>query len=271
MKFVLGLAVSAFVIVWAATVGAADGTARSSHSVAPSPAVDPCAAPAGLWGPFDMLPHVRQALSTDKDLVIVALGSSSTEGIGATAPGTSYPAQLEALLRQRFAGVRIKVLNKGIGGETVADNLRRLDRDALAAKPDLVIWQVGTNDAFQNKEADEVYGGIIEGIHRIQAANADVALMEQQFFPEREQTQALQSSLDMVRKAARSTHVIELPRYDLMRYWIKNGQFTPATMLIADKMHMTDASYKCLAARVADLMPATGHLVAETQTPAPLR
>jgi lysophospholipase L1-like esterase len=219
-------------------------------------AASPCAAPEGLWGPFKPLATSQKVLATRGSLKIVALGSSSTFGTGATSPDHAYPAQLASILQKRFPDVRIEVINAGIGGETVDKNLARLDRDVLAKKPDLVIWQVGTNDAFQKKSIADVYQGVLNGIARIKKTGADVVLMEAQYFPSRPDTDALKAARAMVRKAAIETHVDFLPRYTLMRYWIETGEFTPRTLLIADRIHMTDASYHCLARRVADLLPA---------------
>jgi len=38
----------------------------------------------------------------------------------------------------------------------------------------------------------------------------------------------------------------------VMKHWLDAGQFTPATMLSPDQLHMTDASYHCLARLMAD-------------------
>lgn len=44
------------------------------------------------------------------------------------------------------------VLNKGIGGNSSGDLLRRIDKDVLAENPDLVIIMVGTNDMVNSKK-----------------------------------------------------------------------------------------------------------------------
>jgi lysophospholipase L1-like esterase len=228
----------------------------ASIAALPPAASATCSAPQGSWGPFQRLTHSEEQLSAAGVLRIVALGSSSTYGTGATARDRSYPAQLAAVLRARFPGTKIEVVNAGIGGETVALNLARLDRDVLALQPDLVIWQVGTNDALQKKSADEVRAGILQGIARVRATGAEIVLMDAQYFPERPDTDALRNARRIVHEAAAVAKAAVLPRHALMRHWIESGDFTPATLLVADKIHMTDASYRCLAERVADLLPA---------------
>jgi predicted NAD/FAD-binding protein len=60
-------------------------------------------------------------------------------------PAASYPSRLEVELMQRLPGHPITVLNRGVGGEEIGDMLERFDRDVIATKPDLALWQFGTN------------------------------------------------------------------------------------------------------------------------------
>src|SRR5262245_21637352 len=95
---------------------------------------------------FD-LPLVRTArrLAAHQPIRIVALGSSSTFGAGASTSAASYPSRLADELTQRLPGHDITVLNRGVNGEEAADMLARLDTAVIAEKPDLVLWQVGSN------------------------------------------------------------------------------------------------------------------------------
>ncbi len=99
-------------------------------------------------------PLLRSAerLEAKQSLLIVAVGSSSTAGTGASGPDKTYPNQLQADLRQRFPGADLTVLNRGKGGEDAGEELARLDRDVVAAHPDLVIWQVGTNAVLRRDD-----------------------------------------------------------------------------------------------------------------------
>ena len=215
----------------------------------------PCDGPRDSWGPFMPLAHTEQRLRSHQPITVVAIGSSSTFGTGATSPGYSYPSQLADILRQRFPGARIDLVNAGIGGETVTSNLARFQHDVIAHRPDLVIWQVGMNDAFQRRDGAEVRTGILSGVAKVRAMGADIVLMDAQYLPTREDTVAMRSTRTLVRQTALEAHVQFLPRYVLMHHWIETGQFSPATMLVGDGIHMTDASYRCLAERVADLLP----------------
>src|SRR5229473_5630440 len=116
-----------------------------------------CAAPPALSMIEAALDRTAVRIDQAKPLTIVAMGSSSTQGIGASTPEASYPSRLQADLRDRFPDVEVRVLNRGIGGEDVGEELGRFSRDIFASHPDLVIWQVGTNAVLRRDDlgADE--------------------------------------------------------------------------------------------------------------------
>lgn len=221
----------------------------------PVEAAPSCRSPAAVWGGFPALDRTSKILAEGRPLRVVALGSSSTFGVGASAPDRTYPARLQQLLQDRFPTERTEVINRGKGGETVADNLARLDRDVLALSPDLVIWQVGTNDALLSVPLDAVRAGLQAGITRLRAAGIDVVLLDPQTLGSAAREAAVERVRAVLVDVANATKVVLLPRHQLMAYWVASGQFTQASMLGPDGLHMTDASYLCLAERIADLFP----------------
>jgi acyl-CoA thioesterase I len=86
-----------------------------------------------------MLPSDR-----DTELVYVALGDSTVEGIGASSPASNYVSRLYTRLRERYR--RSQLTNLGVGGATSADVVREQLEPALALKPDLVTLSIGPND-----------------------------------------------------------------------------------------------------------------------------
>jgi acyl-CoA thioesterase I len=114
--------------------------------------VSPCVAPADLARLDLPLRRTARRLDSHKLLMIVALGSSSTAGAGASSAETTYPSQLMVDLAQRFKTQPIMVLNRGISGERAVDMLARFDESVSAERPDLVLWQVGTNAVLRGYE-----------------------------------------------------------------------------------------------------------------------
>jgi len=65
-------------------------------------AAPPCEAPVNLLRFNAPLPGLSSALASSMPIRIVALGSSSTQGIGASSPKACYPSRLQAELRKRY-------------------------------------------------------------------------------------------------------------------------------------------------------------------------
>src|SRR5258708_36205432 len=79
--------------------------------------IDRCGIPPELTSLGAPLPHTAQRLNAGQPLTIVALGSSSTEGVGATRPEFSYPSRLPAVLHARFPHPPIPVVTPAVSGE----------------------------------------------------------------------------------------------------------------------------------------------------------
>lgn len=212
--------------------------------------IDRCGVSSDL-APLDMnLPHVGQAFAAGKPVVIVAFGSSSTYGTGASTRDKAYPSRLAALLARRLPGAKISVLNRGVGGEAAATTLARVDSDVIAAHPDLVIWQVGTNDVL--RDVDPVAAGAVirEGAMRMQRAGIDVLLMDMQFAPAVLRHAGFREMERVIAAEGRALGVPVIRRFAMMREWAEEGRMPLSVMLDRDRLHMTDASYDCLARRI---------------------
>jgi len=77
---------------------------------------------------------------------IVALGESTTFGFTLTKEHKPWPEVLANLIREKLAPDRpIEVINAGVPGYTLEDNLHRLSQSILALKPDMIISYHGYN------------------------------------------------------------------------------------------------------------------------------
>src|ERR1700751_4970934 len=153
-------------------------------SATPAKAEDTaCSAPDSLMRLDRAIAHTAARVAEGRSLKSVALGSSSTVGIGATSPANSYPSRLEAALRELYPDMQIEVINRGVGGEDAREELARLDKSVLAERPDLVLWQVGTN-AIVDAEGVSDEGTLVrKGLARLKAAGVDVILIDPQYSP----------------------------------------------------------------------------------------
>jgi acyl-CoA thioesterase-1 len=224
-------------------------TTTSSASGTPS-----CATPPVLSAIDATLDRTASRIEARRRLTIVAMGSSSTQGVGASSPAMSYPSRLEQELANRFPGVDIRVINHGVGGQDVGEELIRLDRDVIAEHPDLVIWQVGTNAVLRRDDVSADEQLIRRGVAVMKEHGIDVVLMDLQYAP---RVLARRASADMERliaEIALRTYVGLFHRFEIMKEWDRTRQLAPAAMIGPDGLHMTDASYGCLANQLAEAL-----------------
>jgi acyl-CoA thioesterase I len=209
-----------------------------------------CAAPTALSVIDAALDRSAARIDRGQPLTIVAMGSSSTKGTGASSPAMSYPSRLEAELRDRFPEVEIRVLNRGLGGEDVRQEVARFGQDVFALDPDLVIWQVGTNAVLRRDEFADDERSIRRGVGSIQEHGIDLILMDLQYAPRVLARPAWSEMERIINETARRAHVGLFHRFEIMREW-DHLQVAPMAMIGPDGLHMTDASYGCLAHQLA--------------------
>ena len=212
--------------------------------------VSACPTPAALLAIEPALTHVATKIAAGRKLTIVAIGSSSTQGIGASSPTLSYPGRLEAELRKRFPTLDIRVINRGRGGEDAPEELARFERDVIAEDPDLVIWQIGTNAVLRRLDTRTERDVLRQGIALIKESASDVLLMDMQYAPSVIARPAYLSMQKLIAEVAERNRVGLFRRFEIMRHWLASER--PEAVIGPDGLHMTDRSYSCLASGLAE-------------------
>lgn len=233
----------------------------------------PCLPPKGGSKTMGSLPHVAGKLVAGKPVVIVAFGSSSTQGYGASSPEFNYPNRLAAQLRRHYPTADITVVNAGIGGEDAPAMMKRL-QTVLEVHPDLVIWQVGTNALLHNLDPGDTAKLVEDGISRIQAAgNADVVLVDPQYSPAVNQRgESAGKMVKLLGKVAALRHVGIFPRFEVMRDWHEKQAIPVEGFVIADGLHMNDWGYACFAQLLGDdIIRSVGQIKLGVNVPADVR
>jgi len=196
------------------------------------------------------LPRTRAALAAGTPLRILAFGSSSTEGTGATWPDATYPEQLEQRLRAALPGRNVTVLNRGRGGQEVAEMLLRLRADVLALSPTLVIWQVGVNAALRGLDAREFSAKLEQGLDELRASGIETLLMDSQVAPQILNAPERLHIQQAMYAVAADRRVPIFSRFALMRGWEAQGM--PNSAVIGpDGLHHNDLGYACLASALS--------------------
>jgi lysophospholipase L1-like esterase len=210
-----------------------------------------CAAPTELVRLASPLTRTAQRLAAGQQVTIVAIGSSSTFGAGASSRAAAYPARLEAELRARFPHSQITVINRGVNGDEARGMLARFTDSVINQKPDLVLWQVGTNAVLRHDIAP-TGPLILEGLARLKALGVDVIMIDPQYAPSVLAKGDVEQMLGLIAEATRQTNVDLFPRFAVMRYWMQHEHMAFADFISPDKLHMNDWGYACFAKLIGD-------------------
>ena len=206
-----------------------------------------CATPLDLIRLANPLPHLAQKIAAGDAITIVAIGSSSTSGAGASSPAANYPSRLSVELKQHFPKSSFTMHNRGVNGEEIGDMLTRFDSSVVAAKPDLVLWQLGTNAVIRGHQLGDHGLLIREGLAKIHAIGADVVLIDPQFAPKVIAKPDAESMVALISATAKQADVDLFRRFELMHHWRDVGHLAFETFVSPDGLHMNDWSYACMA------------------------
>jgi lysophospholipase L1-like esterase len=230
----------------------------------------PCRSPKGGAKTMGSLPHVAAKLVAGKPVMIVAFGSSSTQGFGSTSPEFTYPNRLAAQLRRQYPGADITVINRGKGGEDAPEMMKRLQTEVIDMNPDMVIWQVGTNAVLRNLDPAETAKLVEDGIGRIQTAGADLVLVDPQYSPAvNAKAENASRMVQLLGKVAELRHVGFFPRFEVMRDWHEKQSMPFESFVVADGLHMNDWGYACFAQLLGDdIIKSVGQIKLGVNVPA---
>ena len=233
----------------------------------------PCMPPKGGAQSLGSLPHVANKLIAGQPVVIIAFGSSSTQGYGSSSPEFTYPNRLAMQLKRKYPGANITVVNAGVGGEDAPEMMKRLQTAVIDAHPDLVIWQVGTNAVLRNLDPAETQKLVEDGVARIQGSGSDVVLVDPQYSPRvYERAESANKMVRMLNRVASIRHVGIFPRFQVMREWHENQSLPVDSFVIADGLHMNDWGYACFAQLLGDdIIKSVGQIKLGVNVPAEVR
>ncbi|MHC2255893.1 SGNH/GDSL hydrolase family protein [Bradyrhizobium embrapense] len=233
----------------------------------------PCHQPTGVPNSTGSLPHVAAKLAAGKPVVIIAFGSSSTQGYGSSAPEFTYPSRLAAQLRRQYPSADITVLNRGKGGEDAPEMMKRLQTEVIDMHPDMVIWQVGTNAVLRNLDPSETAKQVEDGVARIQADGSDIVLVDPQYSPRvTERPESARGMVKLLGRIAALRHVGIFPRFEVMRDWHEKQAIPIDDFVIADGLHMNDWGYACFAQLLGDdIIRSVGAIKIGVNVPADVR
>jgi lysophospholipase L1-like esterase len=195
------------------------------------------------------LANMANVLGRTNKLTILAIGSSSTYGVGASVRGKTYPAQLEQILEKSLQDVEVKIINRGVSGEVAANTADRLMNEVALTHPDLVLWQLGTNDALAHIAPNEFETIVRTAITRLKKRKIDIVLVGLQYTPRFVRDESYIAIREALRKVATDENVLYVRRYEAMQFIAKTR--ANQDMLASDDFHLNDLGYQCMAEHIA--------------------
>ncbi len=169
---------------------------------------------------------------------IVAFGDSLTAGLGVSAE-ESYPAQLQRRLDD--AGLRYRVVNAGVSGDTTAGGLRRVAW-VLNSKPRVVILELGANDGLRGLSLQETRGNLERIIRQFQGASVTVVLAGMKL-PPNYGTEYTAGFETIYRSLAQKYHLTLIP-------FFLDGVAGSTSLNQADGIHPTGEGYQIIANKI---------------------
>src|SRR5258705_6354127 len=192
------------------------------------------------------LPRTSARLKSGEPLLIVAIGSSSTVGLWVLQSSATYPEVMRQELVRLRSNARIEVVNSGRIGDTIEGSVARFQRDVLSHKPDLVVWQLGTNDvAWGGHPDDQLKNKVLQGVQMLKASGADVILMDLQYAPKVLASPYYSKMEDIIAEVARQEKIGFFSRFALMRKSVDAG-VSPSALVSWDGLHHTADGYDCI-------------------------
>jgi acyl-CoA thioesterase-1 len=192
------------------------------------------------------LPNVTAVLAKRKTLRILTIGAAPGR-VGAH--GGAYTELIESMLEGALKDVDVVMINRGVSGELAADAAVRMKNEVALDEPDLVLWQVGTNDALADVPEAQFAATVKAQVEWLKAHKVDVVLVGLQFAPRMQRDAHYIDIREALRRVGAQENVIVIRFYEAMQIieQASAGGAAPAQL----EFERNEAGYNCLAQYVA--------------------
>jgi lysophospholipase L1-like esterase len=210
---------------------------------------------------------LSRAVHAKSEVKLLAIGSSSTVGVGASSPAATYVAKLETDLEGSLKGLDFLVVGRGLSGEEAQGAADRMKREVAQAHPDLVVWQVGTNDAIRHVGLDGFKLCLRTTLAWLREQHIDVVLVDPQYGDALARDDYYERVVAAVAEVARESRVLLVDRFESMRELAH--QHGDRFYLASDNLHLNDTGHRCMAEQLTRSIVA-GLLAADAEAEQPL-
>ena len=233
-----------------ATVDAPPPAAAPGQTAAErlDPSLSPeCRVPGSKLYTLAKLQAVKAALREKRPVNVLSVGSSSA-GLGGS---MSYPVRLENALERSLPNVEIDVTARGLPGEVASGAGERLRGMIAEVEPDLVVWQVGTNDALARVDIDAFGEALRDTVQWIKSHDIDVVLIDPLFTASLADDESYNDLVHRVQEVAAQEGVPLVRRYEAMRFLSAGGDHDDDDAhMLGRHFRLNDLGLRCMAEHV---------------------
>jgi lysophospholipase L1-like esterase len=211
------------------------------------------------------LPNSATALQQRKRVKILAIGASSTAVLGMGRSG--HPPLLERILERTIKGLDVEIINRGFSGELAEAAAERLKIEVALNQPDIVLWQVGTNDALAHVPVETFELVVRDTVRWLKEHQVDVILVGLHYNRKIVKDPHYQAIRESLRRITTEENVLRVGRYEAMevlsRATASNGRPEP------EDFGQSEAGYNCMAQYIARTITVGLFAKPPKQAPAP--
>jgi lysophospholipase L1-like esterase len=173
------------------------------------------------------------------------------------AVGKGYVSYVDAMLQAVYPDKGIRVVNKGIGGNTVLDLEKRWQEDVIALKPDWLVVMIGTNDVWRQYDSPfikdshvypETYEPTLRKLIEVASQSVGKIVLMTPFYIESNEQDAMRKTMDqygaIVRKVAEETGSLFIDTQAAFNEVLRELY---AATLAWDRVHPTAAGHMVIA------------------------
>jgi acyl-CoA thioesterase I len=205
-----------------------------------------CRVPGSKLYTLGQLRAVRAALREGRPLKVLALGPSGTGVVGSGSASATYPSRLEEELEKRFLGVDVVMEHRSLPGDITADAIERFTALVTEIEPNLVVWQVGINDALAKADVEAFTGALVEILEWLKQHDIDAVLVEPPYSSALVSDEHYTALRAAIRNSAHQNGVPVVLRFEALQHLSQQRSETARS-----QFGLSELGYRCMAEHVA--------------------
>jgi acyl-CoA thioesterase I len=186
---------------------------------------------------------VRAALEEKRPIKVLTLGPAIT---GGGQGSEAYPSRLKDELERVLSGIEVVMEQRSLPSEIMADTLDRFTALLSEIEPDLLVWQVGTNDALAKADVEAFTHALDQMLAWLKQTDTDVVLVQPSYHAALATDEHYNSLIAAIESSARKNHVPLVLRFAAMRFLSQQK-----TQDARNQFRLRELSYRCMAEHVA--------------------